>query len=190
MQFVNNKHVHWLHDRAQQNQQQSPLLRLPAELRNKIFAYTLGGKTFKIIPGYYDIPTMNATNSKYALALLQVCRQIYAETTLLPFSINTFSASSPHSLKRWVERLHPARAQSITWIRLKFRREVCDGSYLSPSMLQLGVQLSTSGISNRGHVAISMSLPDIASEVSKEQQREIILKMFQEENRGVNFVLE
>jgi hypothetical protein len=34
------------------NQRQSPLLRLPAELRNRIYEYTLGGNTILINPWF------------------------------------------------------------------------------------------------------------------------------------------
>lgn len=58
-----------------------------------IFAYALGGRTFRI-EGLENGSTNceNKRKFKHALALLQVCRQIYAETALLPFSTNTFSA--------------------------------------------------------------------------------------------------
>ncbi|KAI4684957.1 uncharacterized protein J4E88_004399 [Alternaria novae-zelandiae] len=121
---------------ARQNQQDSPLLRLPPELRHLIFSHVIGGKTFEILydrSGPYRSPirerlsskvpkrkfiAKNITVAKNTLALLVVCRQIYAETALLPFSSNTFSASRPDNLKMWIKRFPPAVSEAITSIQL------------------------------------------------------------------------
>lgn len=83
--------------------QSPPLLLLPAELRNTIYTYALAG---------HDIFIWNHTHANHfarrgqrgprflppnLLALLSVCRQIYAETRLLPFKLNTFVGHAPSS---------------------------------------------------------------------------------------------
>jgi hypothetical protein len=73
--------------------QDSQLLSLPPEIRNRIWAYALGGHDFRQI---------HCLRSRYVLrprprersnifALLRVSRQIYAETALLPYNVNTFA---------------------------------------------------------------------------------------------------
>lgn len=69
------------------------MLRLPAEIRNIIWTYALGGKTIRqVIRGrskYVFVP--EASEKTNAFALLGTCRQIYAESVHLPFAGNTFS---------------------------------------------------------------------------------------------------
>ncbi|KAF2035778.1 hypothetical protein EK21DRAFT_84186 [Setomelanomma holmii] len=80
------------------NQAASPLLRLPAELRNKIFEHVLGG--YDIFVGIWprhmerrlDRPFDSfREGGSHFLGLLQVCQQIYTEAKTLPFSLNEFS---------------------------------------------------------------------------------------------------
>jgi len=94
------------------------LLRLPAEIRNLIFGYALGGKTFLIDHYVYQGIAKNRTRFKNALALLAVCRQVFAETALLPFSSNTFSALHPQILNMWIKDLPTPFAHAITSVRL------------------------------------------------------------------------
>jgi hypothetical protein len=59
-------------------------MRLPVELRAMIFTYAVQGHTWTyhppfLFPGHHTI------------ALLSICRQIYAETATLPFAINTLN---------------------------------------------------------------------------------------------------
>jgi hypothetical protein len=68
------------------NANNSPLLRLPAELRNKIYALVLDEDGY--VFSYPDRPTLASGERKNRLAILSLCRQIHAETALLPFSLN------------------------------------------------------------------------------------------------------
>jgi hypothetical protein len=80
------------------------LLRLPAEIRNQIFAYALGGQTYELREtAPYGVVT-NTTVSENALALLVVCRQLYAETALAPFSLNFFSYTDRFILDLWLDK--------------------------------------------------------------------------------------
>ncbi|KAF2831046.1 hypothetical protein CC86DRAFT_377964 [Ophiobolus disseminans] len=96
---------------ALQNQRDSPLLRLPAKLRNHINGYVLGGNQVYIEcnPAYCSwenlkkpyirISTRNYSRHKddfawhrpkHLFGLLQVCRQVHAEAKELPFTSNSF----------------------------------------------------------------------------------------------------
>ena len=62
------------------NQRESPLLRLPAELRNRIYEYAL---IFS-----------NITKQKTAIqSVFYTSRQVYKEIALLPFNVNIFEIS-------------------------------------------------------------------------------------------------
>jgi hypothetical protein len=84
---------------VQRNQELSPLLRLPGELRNRIYGYVHDGQALTI-PGDMpslapDSPASPTTLEDYrdirlrlrkALLCAQVCRQISNESSLLPFT--------------------------------------------------------------------------------------------------------
>ena len=81
------------------NSVSSPLLRLPAEVRNKIFAYVNSGLHIFMRAGRGNKPTILINNSTQAVAppkyppyrtLQSTCRQVYNETALLPFSTNEY----------------------------------------------------------------------------------------------------
>ncbi|KAH7399236.1 hypothetical protein BKA66DRAFT_451303 [Pyrenochaeta sp. MPI-SDFR-AT-0127] len=92
---------------SQRNDIVCPLLKLPAELRNQIYEYVLGGRSIYLTshegicigeiapcltppgPGY-----RNADRERGALQLTQVCRQIHAEAHALVFSLNVFRYSN------------------------------------------------------------------------------------------------
>jgi len=85
------------------NQKSSPLLRLPAELRNKIYKYALGDWVVSLlytnddpIRGRKIVPYTRAgldDNVWYAatgaiLGLRSTCRQLREETGVLPYTLN------------------------------------------------------------------------------------------------------
>jgi hypothetical protein len=80
------------------NQEQCPLLRLPAELRNKIYEYALSGFQIHIDrdPITCQIRARHAllkeTNDRHAQfqALTTTCRQIHQESQPLPVTLNEF----------------------------------------------------------------------------------------------------
>jgi hypothetical protein len=98
---------------AQRNARDSPLLRLAPELRNRIWTFVCAGHEIKIDEALemwigsaeYAIETSHQTvcdtdnhpedqlyyDSAPDFCFLLVCRQIYAEAVLLPFSMNRFS---------------------------------------------------------------------------------------------------
>ncbi|KAF1839924.1 uncharacterized protein K460DRAFT_349413 [Cucurbitaria berberidis CBS 394.84] len=116
---------------AQRNKAVSPLLRLPAELRNHIYGYVLGGKSICLTSSdgvcIGEIaPCLTPPESGYngneeehgALQLLYVCRQVHAEARLLIFSLNVFRYSKPlPHLELWKQK-QPESMLLITIVRL------------------------------------------------------------------------
>lgn len=106
--------------RIQQNSE-SPLLKLPAEIRSRIFQYAVGGRTFQcrfrgvvlsrdqvvqLIDWHLERwhPDFEVRGGdKNVFALLSVCRQIYAETALLPFYTSIFSFSEERALQTFLK---------------------------------------------------------------------------------------
>lgn len=74
---------------SQLNATNSPLLRLPAEIRIAIYEYVLGGGTFKF-DGRLKFGNPQASFEDNKIDLLYVCRQINAEAALLPYALNEF----------------------------------------------------------------------------------------------------
>jgi hypothetical protein len=85
-------------DSAQRNTTTSPLLRLPRELRDLIWTYTLSGNIIKA--EYRPVDKYpRATPLKHRFGLLRTCRQIYAETSSLPWTLSTFSFHTRRSFE-------------------------------------------------------------------------------------------
>lgn len=95
------------------NLQQSPLLRLPGEIRSRIYEYALGGHTFTPAGEqrlYTDGPAGSQLDDdtwKGLQHLAQVCRQLREETQLLPYSMNIFRQHyhSSDALRDWTDTL-------------------------------------------------------------------------------------
>ncbi|KAF2118341.1 hypothetical protein BDV96DRAFT_569693 [Lophiotrema nucula] len=136
---------------ANRNKHRSPLLRLPGEIRNHIFVYALGGLHIvvsELKKKSYEIKKIRCAKMRdltqkmedglrftyfqpHYLSLLLVCRQIYAETALLPFSINHFWIKSEKALENWKDFNHvlPAQINAI---------EICQfWVYMTKSVLAL-----------------------------------------------------
>ncbi|CAN9337104.1 unnamed protein product [Alternaria alternata] len=83
------------------NQRNSPLLRLPAELRNRIYEYALGGHKIYMVIRFSEnkeklwLDRTDRCGVVPAFTLLKVCSQINAEAALLPYSLNTFCFDHP-----------------------------------------------------------------------------------------------
>jgi hypothetical protein len=79
------------------NQRDSPLLRLPAELRNTIYEFAFRTNTVTV-PRYIPIDTMRPSDKsrwqpKGPAALLLVSRQIRYESSVLFYQLSTFNLS-------------------------------------------------------------------------------------------------
>lgn len=127
----------------QTNATQSPLLRLPPEIRNIIWGFATGyqsidtryinhhvpmdrtngtmgrsestGTTRESNADTAHIPLRDATNkSPSAFHLPEVCRQIYAETATMSYALNTFLVDILQDT--WVTSLLPAQREAIMQI--------------------------------------------------------------------------
>ncbi|KAF9736180.1 hypothetical protein PMIN06_003809 [Paraphaeosphaeria minitans] len=108
---------------VQQNQLSSPLLQLPAEIRSTIYEYALGDEMFTV-----DLTGRlfgNSERKKRAyLALLQVSRQTYVETVLMPFKLNTFHSDCTQTIHKWMDESNIPIAAQQTITRLQFTNQI------------------------------------------------------------------
>jgi hypothetical protein len=101
-------------------------------MRNNIFFHVLGGYDIQLIPvdqcrnpkvvldiRHADAVSTPATDTFHTcLNLTLVCRQIYTETAMLPFTHNTFVFSHPESCeKRLAQMMLPAQHNAITVVK-------------------------------------------------------------------------
>jgi hypothetical protein len=84
---------------------------MPAEIRNEIWKFALGGKEYKA--GWSGRFCPLPTESKNAAALLRTCRQIYAEAALMPLTLATFSGTSSDQAKKALGKLKPHQRKQI-----------------------------------------------------------------------------
>ncbi|KAF2118565.1 hypothetical protein BDV96DRAFT_643806 [Lophiotrema nucula] len=108
------------------NSTQSPLLRLPAELRNKIWEFATSGYQMQIesqddsehAKSYrlrvYQRNTISGAPAYHVFSLSAVCRQIYSEVGTLPYSLNEFMLCG--TLNSWLRDLLPGQVNAISTI--------------------------------------------------------------------------
>jgi len=94
---------------------ESPLLRLPAELKNAIYGYVLGYGTYVALT-FGTRPVLLPSRRNY-LALFATCRQIYVEAALLPFRHYNLCASTL-GLERVCLELCPVQRSAIRTLGL------------------------------------------------------------------------
>ncbi|KAG9204180.1 hypothetical protein G6514_001819 [Epicoccum nigrum] len=83
---------------TERNQRLSPLLRLPGEIRNRIYFYAVGN-------GPLPIPSGHTSPNLFGLhTLSKVCRQLHAETRLLPYALNDLCFVTIPSFVAWSRR--------------------------------------------------------------------------------------
>lgn len=102
--------------RYAENQDASPLLRLPAELRLKIFEHVFAVPVIRV--GDKSIVKPRWKYSKTQLSLLGVCRQIYHEARTLTFSVNTFRGWSGKVDAAMFNHMLEWQIANITTVRL------------------------------------------------------------------------
>ena len=86
------------------NPPMSPLLRLPAELRNLIYSYVFAHQTIEPVPELWRQRNDTTIRVHNVLTLLRVNRQLHAETRLLPYQNTTFVFTSTYALDAFVAR--------------------------------------------------------------------------------------
>ncbi|KAH7076476.1 hypothetical protein BKA63DRAFT_411228, partial [Paraphoma chrysanthemicola] len=113
------------------NREQSPLLRLPGELRNKIYAYALsdgivtvfGPRGEKKYHFHAQLAAASgqqhsATNLLSILGFTTACRQLHAETQSLVFPSITFHIHSDGSFVEFLDDITEAQRDTIANIQL------------------------------------------------------------------------
>lgn len=101
--------------RAQRNLKKSPLLRLPPEVRHRIFEYALSGGYITLV-GFKNVSrAVVAGGRKNLFALSRVCRQTYVETALMPFALTTFTyyGDKQFSLDLWAKARLPVQVAAV-----------------------------------------------------------------------------
>ena len=106
--------------RSALNQKNSPLLRLPAELRNRVYEYVFDDLCLNILPSRKIALVLN-NHVEYAtigLAITTVSRQLHIESRLLPFLLGQVMAFSSHGFMSGIKMLSPEQRDAIQNIRL------------------------------------------------------------------------
>jgi hypothetical protein len=98
---------------TQLNEENSPFLRLPAELRNRIYKFGLYEDVIDFKSRY---PSLKKPNLPKALAFLCICRQVYCEVSVLYFALNTFRFDSEKSLEELIGFIAQAKLDAVKYI--------------------------------------------------------------------------
>ena len=125
---------------TERNQRESPLLRLPLELRDQIYEYVTIDDSYCGNDGVYDA----GSKRKNAFAVRAICRQIYLETRTLPFTLGIFWLPKFPARYGWIEPFDlvsdhwaeqvPVSAKSIEIIGVDFTPCQTVWRYDRPSM--------------------------------------------------------
>lgn len=113
--------------RTQQNSLNSPLLRLPAEIRNMIWNYAVGGLKIMIRDreAFANMsPYERAKDHQYHAALNpyiqlhKVCKQTHAEVAPLIYTLNTFCCYYLEPFDKWMKNRSSRQMQLVTSVRV------------------------------------------------------------------------
>lgn len=105
---------------TERNQYESPLLRLPAEIRIQIYKYVLCGRTNRTFQ--VDRRNLFEDDKPYKpdLTLLHSSRQVYFETSTLPFLGNTYFVVRQPEETMFFTQLSAMQKAAITSLKLEF----------------------------------------------------------------------
>ncbi|EDU50964.1 hypothetical protein A1F94_007232 [Pyrenophora tritici-repentis] len=122
---------------AARNRGSSPLLQLPGELRVMIFTFALQGPGLQIYTGSDGCLSADAAVLKARICrgklnnslrsgdgvfsyttLSPVCRQIYDETCLLPYALNSFWFYSTDAMQAWISKRLPAQLRQVKEVKV------------------------------------------------------------------------
>jgi len=121
--------------RAARNQRMSPLLKLPGELRNRIYGYVLGhlvwyvgnshqkrdaeGNVYEIFLLWEETHSgRRKPKPSFGPSLLGVSRQVHLETWPLLYSSSTFVVGNPRSFFFWIDSLFEVARLAVTSVSL------------------------------------------------------------------------
>ena len=111
---------------TERNARDSLLLRLPAELRNRIYNYVFDAVRFRVYESIlyidYFLPQHACPITRYEakarFGIPSTCRQLYAETTILSRRSVTYEFIHPAELTAWTKTSPPhirAHVKEITF---------------------------------------------------------------------------
>lgn len=146
---------------------QSPLLRLPPEIRNNIYSLVLSGAIIHPDPHYveedqsaniYQVARSISSGghpSPQRFDLLRVCRQIYIETAALPYHLSTFRFLSSIELKIRLRYVPVRICEAIRFVELGRHRMIngleidrwAESILMLPNLEHFHVNLCTSPMS-------------------------------------------
>ncbi|KAH7069301.1 hypothetical protein FB567DRAFT_614836 [Paraphoma chrysanthemicola] len=142
---------------AKDNSVNSPLLRLPPELRNKIWAYTLGDTRIHIRKQYPVQRTkstrayglVHSRRASRPLSLLRVSRQVYSDTALLSYHLTTFIFGNYNNLRAFQLALKQPQlaAVEVVVISIPLARQM----YVPPPPPRQHAAMQASGVRIGGH---------------------------------------
>jgi hypothetical protein len=105
---------------------------LPGEIRNRIWEFAIGrhvynvGNTYDEYMSGEDIRIRRVKNeSSTGVALVRVCRQIYAEAALLPYQLGAFCFDSVEAFD-WVRKLPKAGMENLTEVHTNWHWHTWD----------------------------------------------------------------
>lgn len=103
------------------NDAKSPLLRLPAELRNQIYIYAIKSRPYEFSIIKPNSPNRRARIKHRAngVALAQVCRKLYHETAMLPFILNSFFCANWYVCEVLHKLLTPSQRAEVRELGVK-----------------------------------------------------------------------
>jgi hypothetical protein len=102
---------------SRQNSDTFRLLDLPGEVRNLIYEYVFSSQTYQPHIGWTPY-RLTKLNPRHVLALLYVSRQIHAETSLLAYSLMTFSFSDDSYFNDFLNVLTPTQTKAVQHLQL------------------------------------------------------------------------
>lgn len=102
------------------NQIESPLLCLPPETRNEIFKITVLSTYGGLIDGY------RAPSREHILSWTRVCKQLHAETRLLPFALCAFKFRSDNDRAEFFDRTSLEQQKTVATLHLELLSDPAD----------------------------------------------------------------
>ncbi|CAN9441274.1 unnamed protein product [Alternaria alternata] len=169
---------------SQRNHRRCPLLRLPAELRNKIYEYVFLSHPVRPFREHREWPYWAYPRSQ--LNLLETCRQIYFEAKLFPFALNVFVGYAEHVIELLLTTFTASQTNTISTVRLYVD---AFGVYRDGKLPEIG--LNAWFIEELGDMCQLVSLSEVTLiwfgsdiEVVREHLEMAVLSIFKEAGRA------